>query len=483
MHCSQNNKLENVDEKLLRQIPTVDKIGSDKDKTEIPRKTLTEKLKCLRSNITVEPIMAGMILPAALGKLATQNLNLAKACLVKLNYGPEICNPLIDKNGSNLIEYEREVQKVISSVETWRSIIHTALPTLVVMFMGAWSDRTGNRKICMLLPIFGDLLMTVSNIVSSILFYEIPVEVTMLLEVLFPAITGGYVTSFIGVFSYISDISTPETRTFRIGMVNLCLTTGILIGTSLSGLLLKYCGYVGTFVISGCLYLMTMIYGYVCLKSNTNPAKVDIKKFKFSELLSLQKDTISVVTKKRQGDVKLMITLHLLVVAILFGAGHGEHIITYLFVRYRLNWDAVKYSMYSTYSHILHAVAVFLSISILSKRWGVDDPVLCLISVTSKLMGFIYINFVRTDFQMYLGKMNSLFSLMEALSALVFDPLYATIYAQTVKQFTSAVYVFSAGMTVPPIIMLIWFIIRNRYKQKHRPVELENLPNESDLPA
>ncbi|XP_063628774.1 proton-coupled folate transporter-like [Cydia splendana] len=324
MHCAQIDKSENDDEKLLRQTQTVHKIETDNEITIIPRKGLTERLKYLRSNITVEPIMAGLVIPAAMAKLAIQNLNLAKACLVKLNYGPEICNPLIDKHGSNLTEYEREVQKVISSIETWRSIIHTALPTLVVMFMGAWSDRTGNRKICMLLPIFGDLLMTVSNIVCTILFYEIPVEVTMFLEVLFPAITGGWVTIFIGIFSYISDITTPETRTFRIGLVNLCLTIGILIGTSLSGILLKCFGYVGTFLISGCLFLLTMIYGYICLKNNTKPAKMEIKKFKFSELLSLQKDTISVITKKRQGDLRLMITLNLLVVAIIYGPSHVE---------------------------------------------------------------------------------------------------------------------------------------------------------------
>ncbi|XP_061705178.1 uncharacterized protein LOC133516317 [Cydia pomonella] len=140
--------------------------------------------------------------------------------------------------------------------------------------------------------------------------------------------------------------------------------------------------------------------------------------------------------------------------------------------------------MYSTYSHILHALAAVLSISILSKRWGLDDSVLCLISFTSKLVGFVYINFVQTDFQMYLvpivqflnattytslrsmssklvpseelGKMNSLFSLVETLAALVFDPVYATIYAQTMKQFTSAVYVFSGGMAMPAIIILMY---------------------------
>lgn len=42
-----------------------------------------------------------------------------------------------------------------------------------------------------------------------------------------------------GVFSYMADVTTEESRTVRIGIANLCFTLGIPIGTALSGILLR----------------------------------------------------------------------------------------------------------------------------------------------------------------------------------------------------------------------------------------------------
>ncbi|CAB3243651.1 unnamed protein product [Arctia plantaginis] len=70
---------------------------------------------------------------------------------------------------------------------------------------------------------------------------------------------------------------------------------------------------------------------------------------------------------------------------------------------YKLNWDAIRYSLYSTYSIITHSLGALFSISVFSKRWGFHDSVLCLISIVSKLTGSILIAFVTTDLHMFLG--------------------------------------------------------------------------------
>jgi MFS transporter, PCFT/HCP family, solute carrier family 46, member 3 len=238
-------------------------------KSDLERnKSFFAKLWDFRSNISVEPILAGLIIPATLARLAVQNLNLDKACRVKLMYGDEICDALIDRRGNHTIE-EGDVQKIIAGIETWKSVVQTFIPTILVILLGAWSDRTGNRKLCIMLPIFGELMVTISNIISVFFFYQISVEVTMFFEAFFQAITGGWVMVYLGVFSYISDITTEESRTFRVGLVNLCMTAGIPIGTALSGILLKLWGYYGVFAISGCIYLITITYAFTCLESNT----------------------------------------------------------------------------------------------------------------------------------------------------------------------------------------------------------------------
>lgn len=493
---------ENTKEEINEQVPINEKDNVN-NKDEFENRSFFDKLCEIKSNITVEPIFAGLIIPSTLARLAIQNLNLDKACRVKSQFGDVVCDALIERKG-NYTTQEAEIQQIISHIESWRTIIQTAIPTLLVIFMGAWSDRTGNRKICILLPIFGEFMVCVSNVLSTYFFYEIPVEITMFLEAIFPAITGGWVLVYLGVFSYISDITDEKSRTFRVGLVNLCLTAGIPIGTALSGILLKYWGYYGIFFSSGSLYFATFLYGYFYLESNTKPnAGSDEKPKPVScfDLVSLVKETVSVAFKKRQGNFRSKIILTLLVVAIIYGPDHGERIITYLYLRYKLKWDAVKYSLYSTYSIITHSFGALISISVFSKRWGFHDSVLCLISILSKLAGSISMIFVQTDFQMYtipiveilnattytslrslasklipseeMGKMNSLFSLVETLAALVFDPTYSTIYARTVSVFTGAVYLYSSLMSIPAIAILLWIFIKHRLELRNPEKEIE----------
>lgn len=243
------------------------------------KKSLRDKINYIRENITVEPVLITSVVPGVLARLATQNLNLDKACRVNLQYGDTVCNALIAKEGTKYQSQELIVQELIASMEAWKNIILTAIPSLLILFIGAWSDRTGKRKICILLPIVGDLLTCLSNILNAYYFYELPVQITMFFEAFFPAITGGWITTYMGTFSYISEISSEETRTFRVGIANLCLSAGGPIGTALSGILLKHIGYYGVFSLSSLLFCFSICHGLFYLKDPERP-KPDKKEVK-----------------------------------------------------------------------------------------------------------------------------------------------------------------------------------------------------------
>ncbi|CAH0407601.1 unnamed protein product [Chilo suppressalis] len=486
----------------LEKQPEEEPLKEKEEKPKSDDKSFFERLWAIKSNITVEPVLAGLIIPSMLARLAIQNLNLDKACRVKLNYGDMVCDALIDRTG-NYSDEEANVQKVISNIEAWKSVVQTAIPTILVIFMGAWSDRSGNRKICIILPLIGELMVCISNIVSVFFFYEISVEVTMFFEAFFQAISGGWVMIYLGVFSYISDVTNEETRTFRVGLVNLCMTAGIPIGTALSGILLKWWGFYGIFAASATVYIITLIYSCICLESKTkhNDSSEKAKSGSCMDIVTMVKETASVAVKKREGNLRLKIIMTLIIVAIIYGPNHGERIVMYMFVRYRLKWDAIKYSLYSTYSIITHSLGAMFSISVFSRMLGYHDTVLCLISIVSKLIGSIYIAFVYTDLQMYmvpiieilnattftslrsmasklvpseeLGKMNSLFSLVETLGALMFDPTYSTMYSKTLEIFSGAVFIYSAFLTLPPIAMLIYLFTQHRRETKLRQTEAE----------
>lgn len=246
---------------------------------EKPKKTtFKEKIAVIKENITVEPVLACYVIPGVLSRLANQNLNLDKACRVNMQFGDQVCDALIAKEGTKYLKQELAVQELIAGMEMWKSVLLTALPSFLIIFLGAWSDRTGKRKICILLPIIGDLLMCLSNILNAYFFYELPVEVTMFFDGFFPAITGGWITTYMGVFAYISDISSAESRTFRVGIANLCLTAGGPIGSVLSGILLKLTGYYGVFSVSAFLNLFSIVYGFVYIKDPERPMTEKPKK-------------------------------------------------------------------------------------------------------------------------------------------------------------------------------------------------------------
>lgn len=71
--------------------------------TATPKPPLTwrEKMQKVIKNITVEPIVAAYIMPSVLSNLATQNLNLEKACRVNMEYGDEICDALTRRETTN----------------------------------------------------------------------------------------------------------------------------------------------------------------------------------------------------------------------------------------------------------------------------------------------------------------------------------------------------------------------------------------------
>lgn len=52
-------------------------------------------------NITVEPLLAFYIIPSILASLATQNLNLEKACRVNLAYSEDVCDALTRRDTAN----------------------------------------------------------------------------------------------------------------------------------------------------------------------------------------------------------------------------------------------------------------------------------------------------------------------------------------------------------------------------------------------
>lgn len=233
---------------------------------------LGDKAKYLFQNITVEPMLACYIIPSVLASLATQNLNLEKACRVNLRYSDDVCAALEARQTANYTYEEMQVQQLVAGMSIWKTLLQSSVPAVLIMFLGSWSDRRRRRKPCMLMPIVGEFLTSIGLILCTYFFYELPMEVAGVTEALFPAITGGWMTMFMAIFSYVGDITTTETRTLRIGVVNVFCSVGIPIGTALSGVLYKEIGFYGVFSLAASIYIFSFFYGLLRIEEPRRPS-------------------------------------------------------------------------------------------------------------------------------------------------------------------------------------------------------------------
>ncbi|KAI5644517.1 major facilitator superfamily domain-containing protein [Phthorimaea operculella] len=448
-----------------------------------------EKSRKMISLITVEPILACYVMPSVLAALATQNLYLEKACRVNLRYPHHICDALTRRDTANYTFEEEEVQKLVASVAGWKTVLQSFLPCFILVFLGAYSDRVGKRKFCMLLPIVGEFLTSMGLILNTYLFYELPLEVAAVTEAIFPALTGGWFTMFMGVFSYIGDVTTEEQRTLRIGIVNLFYSVGVPVGAALSGILVRKIGLYGVFSLSATLYVISFFYGYYRIKEMKRP-DLNYKKSKnccewtkdFFDTRYV-KETLMVAFKNGPNRRRLRVIMLIVVLCVVIGPIYGEMSVMYLFTRYRFNWNEVDFSMFSTYAMCTSLVGTLFSVGVFSHLMKFDDAIIGVISCMSKILsGFMYA-FSTQTWQIYiaplieifngtsfiamrsmvsklvdkdeLGKVNSIFGLAEAMMPLVYAPMYTTVYTATIKSFPGAFFLLGGGLTVPAVVIFL----------------------------
>ncbi|XP_034241434.1 proton-coupled folate transporter-like isoform X2 [Thrips palmi] len=465
--------------------------------------TLREKMRYIRNNITVEPMLAMYTIPSVLASLATQNLNLEKACRVNLGYDDVVCDALTARMTTNYTLEEAEVQKLTASMAGWKTFIQSSLPAVLILFVGSWSDRHGRRKPCMLLPIIGELLTSIGLLVCTYFYYELPIEAATFAEAVFPAMTGGWFVMFMAVFTYIADVTTEADRTFRIGVVNVFFSIGIPIGMALSGVAHRLIGFYGVFSLSTCMYVCSFWWGYTQVKeepkkwSGDGPAPHGVIGFlkDFFDVRYLL-ETMRTCFKKGENNRRIKVILLMVVVMLVIGPLHGENTVMYLFVRLRFNWDELDFSLFSTYSVISNLVGTMLSVGLFSSLLKYDDSVIGMMSCASKILaGFIYAFATTVSVLLIaplvdmmngtsfiamramasklvpsdeLGKVNSLFGACEAMMPVVCGPLYSKVYQLTMQDLPGGFFLVGGVITFPAFLIFGWYYYEARKDRKRK---------------
>lgn len=290
--------------------------------------TCGQRVKKFFNFFTVEPFLLCYVLPIAISGLAVQKLNIEKACRADLNLSEAICfravNGDISENDTIGTEAQTNASKLVADMTAWQSPLQSSLPAIVILNVGAWSDKTGNRKALMLIPVIGEIISSIGLLLATYFFLEWPLWATALIEALPSAMTGGYAIALMGSYSFIADLTTVESRTFRIGLVGIIVTLGIPFGTSISGVLTEAVGYYGIFSLNLALYTLALIYIYFKIQ---NVRTVKLEGTRVQKLLDFFHprnvwDTISLVFMSRGKQliqIILIICAHIVIMGPVFG--------------------------------------------------------------------------------------------------------------------------------------------------------------------
>lgn len=159
----------------------------------------------------------------------------------------------------------------MSLFHQWNDIAGHLIPFMLAMFMGSWSDRRG-RKLPLLIGLFGKFFYSTMVVVNTYM-EDWPVEYIIYVATLPMAFTGADVAIFAAVFAYISDVSSKESRTLRVSIVEVCylatMPTGIALGKYLFSNVTNE-SYSILFIINASLLFLSLLYTLVRLEWRTN---------------------------------------------------------------------------------------------------------------------------------------------------------------------------------------------------------------------
>lgn len=295
-------------------------------------KIVLKQIRYLFSEITVEPCLFVYMLCTALSSLAVQNMHLEKSCRVNYAFSEEICDRIRDRNTTGLEAEVNQVQSLVAKIVAWKFPLQTGIPAVMVLFVGAWSDKTKKRKICILFPFLGEIITNIGLLLATYYFYELSLIGTALIEALPAAFSGSYVVIFMGMYSFMADRTTEESRTFRLGLVTICVSLGTPSGTALSGILLRSLGYYGVFSTLICLHASALIYGVFRLEdvlpTEESGSVCGDGRSKLGQLMNdvfgLVKNTVLVAVRPRAFGMRKQILSVIILYVIMVGPLYGE---------------------------------------------------------------------------------------------------------------------------------------------------------------
>ncbi|ODM94712.1 Proton-coupled folate transporter [Orchesella cincta] len=450
----------------------------------------SEPMPLSKSLLSLEPALVIHMCSAILVFMTVQDLLLEKACRVNLGYSDDVCDALQARNTKGLEEQEQKVQTLMGQAVVWRTVLENAFPIVLVFLVGAWSDKYG-RKYPMLFVLSAFILQDILLIISVLAGNLAGTWTVAIISSVVVSLSGNQACFISSAFSYTSDHTPVEKRTVRTGILHSLVFLGITLGLAAGGILAKSgLGFIKIFALAMALESFSLVYLVISMKNRPLPGVTKGKSNTdmFMELFNFQhiKDAASCIMKKREGNTRLKLGLLLLSHACVFMPMMGEMGVLYLFCRYQFNWDAATFGSFMSYKTVVGFIGNFVSMGVLAGKLKLTDPQNGIVACISNLVAALMFSVATSSFLMFLGpivsllagaamivprsmlskiipadelgKINSCIGSMESIIPLVASSVYTLVYTSFLDVLPGSFFLISAGLTIPPTIVFLWFM-------------------------
>ena len=286
---------------------------------------------------------------------------------------------------------------------------------LYALLAGTWSDTHG-RKALICLPILGQFLACVSYGVNYAFLTSMPWQF-LFLE-LVNDLCGTYVAYYLAIYSYITDITREDERTYRLSIIDGTDYVSTSIGTRISGPLFVSLGYYAVFGVSASTCVLAMIYLIVGVKESLKKEEVrdtvltplqNTEQVKygsqdavaeveetterrnwFKSSFAFTFDSLKTVLKPRKGVRRLIVLLGIFNFAcyiFTYNGTEGTH--RYYFAQRKYGWSELEMSTYLFDYRIGYMVSLWILIPILTRVVGLSDTSIAMLACITSSIGFI----------------------------------------------------------------------------------------------
>jgi DHA1 family tetracycline resistance protein-like MFS transporter len=230
----------------------------------------------------------------------------------------------------------------------WLAASYAITQFFFAPLMGSLSDRYGRRPI-----LLGSLL---GLGIDYVFLAFAPTLGWLVVGRVIAGITGA---SFSTAQAYIADITTPEKRSQRFGMIGAAFGVGFILGPLIGGVASQY-GLRVPFLVAAGLSLLNFLYGFFVIPESL--AKENRRSFSwaranpFGSLLHLS---------KYAGVVPLILAMGLLYIA-----GHANQSASSYVGMERYNWGPKEIGYFLTYVGVLIAFAQGFLVQVVIKKLG-----------------------------------------------------------------------------------------------------------------